>query len=71
MPQIALIATDTIRQFGLDHRKGDRFETTAIYAAALTRQRKATFATVADDEPRRKRAYRRRDMTAETVSESS
>jgi hypothetical protein len=65
MPQIALIATDTIRQFGLDHRKGDRFFTTAIFAAALTRSGKAKFAN--DDEPRSKRTYRRRDMTAETV----
>ena len=71
MPQIALIATDTIRQFGLDHRKGDRFETSAIYAAALTRALKARFVTVDDDEPRRKRTYRRRDLTAETVSDLS
>lgn len=62
---IALIATVALAEHGLKVRAGERFDTSPIVAAALTRQRKARFATADEAAPRR-RAYRRRDMTAQT-----
>lgn len=69
MPQIALIATDTIAEHGLRVRRGDTFETSPILAEVLTRARKARFLTAEDSKPRRQRTYRRRDLTAEPAVE--
>jgi len=66
---IALIATVPINEHGLHVRAGDAFETSPVLAAVLTRARKARFHTLGDLKPRTRRTYRRRDLTAETVSE--
>ena len=65
---IALIATVAIAEHGLKVRSGERFETTPVLAAVLTRQRKAQFLTADAPAPRR-RTYRRRDLTAETATD--
>ncbi len=68
---IALIATESINEHGLKVRAGEQFETTPILAAVLTRTRRARFQTLGDLKPRARRTYRRRDMTAETVTDST
>ena len=66
---IALIAEVPINEHGLKVRAGESFETTPVIAAALRYAHKARFQTMGDLKPRARRTYRRRDMTADTVSE--
>jgi len=70
---IRLVARKSFSFNGRDYRLGQRFEATAIVAAALTGQRLADFASAAtppaseppSERPKRSRTYRRRDLEAE------
>jgi len=62
---IALIALKPFDHRGTHYRTGERFESEPVTAAILTRKRDARFATEADV-PKPKRAYRRRDLVAES-----
>ena len=66
---IALVAEVAINEHGLKVRAGDQFEASPVVAAVLTRARKARFHTLGDLKPRTRRTYRRRDMTAEPVTD--
>ena len=66
---IALIATEPINEHGLSVRVGESFETTPVIAAALRYSNKARFQRLGDLQPRTRRTYRRRDLTAEPTTD--
>lgn len=71
---VELVAVTDFEWLGTTYRKGQAFSVRPIEAAALTYQRKAVFphqyqqSDIAAETPqRRRRAYRRRDLVAESA----
>jgi hypothetical protein len=50
MAHFRMIAVRDFRHNGIDYARGERFEVTAVHAAAITRARNARFLTPHDDD---------------------